>query len=234
MRAAVTPFRFFRVVPLHSAYMLLALAAAGGMGAATLILDPRQGGGTVAPVLLLQMFAASSGFAVPARRGQFDLLFTGGASRVAIGLTHWALSVLPGLAVWVALGAVEVVSSAGSDFSAFASGSVVAFALVSSLAWAMSVRLPRLSGGILWLLSLAMVVAMREEWRAAVVTALSGDRSSPWLALIFLICPFVSVGWSLPRGELLRLGPALVVGLASVAVALAWIVWSDQPLEASQ
>ena len=66
-----------------------------------------QGVKTVAPVLLLQLFAAASGFMVPARRGHYDLLLTRGDSRLAIAVVHWAMSILPGVLSWFVLAAIE-------------------------------------------------------------------------------------------------------------------------------
>ena len=51
---------------------------------------PSRSAGAMVPVLLLQLFAASSGFEVPARRGHYDLLLTSGHHRIWMALVHWA------------------------------------------------------------------------------------------------------------------------------------------------
>src|SRR5262245_18990147 len=99
--------RFFRVVPLHSMFMLAGLAALGVYGVVMLVMDAGRGMDAAVPVLLLHMFAVSSGFVVPARRGHFDLVLTGGSTRLRVAVVHWAASVAPGLFVWFVLGCVE-------------------------------------------------------------------------------------------------------------------------------
>src|SRR4029434_11222861 len=95
--------RFFRVVPpvppmMTGTFLVLTLASA-----AVVVANPVRAPGTLVPVLLLQVFAAASGFALPARRGHFDLLLTRGSSRTLIALVHWAMSIAPGLASWLVL-----------------------------------------------------------------------------------------------------------------------------------
>src|SRR2546428_3355733 len=152
--ARIRPLRFFRVVFLHSPYLLVGLALVGILGIVTVSLDHAEGTYALTPVLLLQMFAVSSGFQVPARRGHFDLLLSGGSTRILIALTHWALSALPGFAVWVVVGLVELVLSEGVHARAFSPGSAAALLLVSALAWALPVPPPRLSGGGVWVVAM--------------------------------------------------------------------------------
>ena len=106
--------RFFHVVPpvppmMTGTFAVLTLAAA-----IAIIGDLQAAAGALVPVLLLQVFAASSGFTLPARRGHYDLLFTRANSRTSIALMHWASSIGTGITSWLALAMLEFVVSAGA------------------------------------------------------------------------------------------------------------------------
>jgi hypothetical protein len=210
----VSAFRFFMVAPLHSSYMLAALGAVLSVGCGTLVLNPHKGADVLVPVALLQMFAASSGFAIAARRGYTDLLLTAGAGRIGIALTHLMLSIAPGLLVWVSLGAVEMVAGRTVTPRAFTSGSVASMLLVSAFAWSISVPLPALSGGLVWLLTIAV-------W---FVTCDDGA----------FVCPFVLLGRELADAHAPGLLAAAMVTSASVAGAVIWVARMDVPLESAQ
>jgi hypothetical protein len=232
--AIVGPFAFYRVVPLHSPYMWMALVGVTAIAMLVLLVDPSAGEEVVIPIVLLQMFAASTGFVVPARRGHYDLLMTAGAGRLQIAATHFAVSVAPGLAAWLAVACVEFMLR-GGDSRAFAAGSIAALLLVSSLAWAVTVPLPRLSGGIVWLLAIVMLLGTTDDWRNAAMNAGEGIPSVG-AAVVYALCPFLLVGRPLdllwPAAWLL--GPAAVLSALAVAAALAWMARMDMPLEASQ
>lgn len=225
--------RFFRVVPLHSSYMLAGLGALGIFGVFTLAMDPGSGMDVTVPLLLLQMFAVSSGFAVPARRGHFDLLLTGGASRRTIALVHWAMSVAPGVLVWLLLGCAEW-AFAGRPGMAFSNGSIAALILISTMGWAITVPLPRLSGGVAWLVALFVVLALSGNWRDALLQAADGGASHLDVSVVFLLCPLLLVGITADRGQLLALLPGVGLGAVAMAAAIAWIIRADIALEAAQ
>src|SRR4051812_39571193 len=113
--------------------MLLAFGAAAIAGCAAVVLDVRTAARTLAPVILLQLFAAASGFRVPARRGHYDLLFTGGVSRLAVAFAHWTMSVAPGVLAWLALVAGE---RAAGGAALTTGGTIVAMVMVSTIPWA--------------------------------------------------------------------------------------------------
>jgi hypothetical protein len=230
----IAPLRFLRVVPLHSPYMLLALAGVGVSSAAMIALDPGMGEDAIAPVALLQMFSASSGFAVPARRGHFDLLLTGGATRLRVAVAHLAVSILPGLALWVALGAMEMAAARTLTPRAFASGTVFAMFVISMLAWALTVPLPRLSGGIAWLLLIALALVGWLEWRALVTAAGAGTLDAGTLAAVYLLCPLLLVGHSVGSSHLVTLVPGAAVASIAGAIGIWWIARMDVPLESAQ
>jgi hypothetical protein len=230
--SVISPFAFYRVVPLHSPYMWVALAGMTGIAILVLFVNPSAGEDVVIPIVLLQMFAASTGFAVPARRGHYDLLMTAGAGRLQIAATHMAVSVAPGIAAWLAVACVEFMLR-GGDSRAFAAGTVAALLLVSSLAWAVTVPLPRLSGGIMWLLAMVMLLGTTDGWRDAALSARQGIPSVG-AAFVYALCPFLLVGRSLSWPAAWLLGPAAVLSAVAVAAALAWMARMDMPLEASQ
>jgi len=93
--------RYFQVVavvpPLFLAGFVITIAAS----AVTLTDDPTAATEALTPVLLLQLFSASSGFQIPARRGYYDLLLTSGTPRWQIAVAHCLASVMPGITSWI-------------------------------------------------------------------------------------------------------------------------------------
>ena len=228
-------FRFFRVVsPVSSmmtgTFVVLTIAAAIAIGA-----DPGRSSNALLPVLVLQAFATSSGFALPARRGHYDLLLTRGSARSLMALAHWLTSIAAGLASWLVLAVFERVVSGGASNQLWASGTCAALFLVSTLPWAITVALPRFSGGIGW-----MLVAVTSA------TTLSSRVFAPWtvsstrieeLALpawSFLIYPLGTVGRHLDRAEMLAVSPALTFAVAMLVAGCRWVAGRDVPLEAAQ
>ena len=214
--------------------MLGGLAALGLLGVAELAMDSTRGMDVAVPVLLLHMFAVSSGFGVPARRGHFDLLLTSGSSRLQIALAHWCVSVAPGLAVWLVLGVAEVVLKAGPNGAVFSSGTVSAMVLISTLGWALTVPLPRLSGGVIWLVVLFLALTASGDWRAALLSVAAGGGTQWSLGVMFVVCPLLLVGITLERPQWLAVLPGLGSALVAMVVAVWWIRRSHLSLEASQ
>ena len=210
--------RFFRVMPplpplLAGCFVFVVIVFV----VATLAGVASPGSATV-PVLFVQLFAASSGFGTPARRGHLDLLFTRGERRVMIAAAHWFCSTVPGVAAWLLIVILEL--STRSPPVASTTGTAAAMAVVSTLPWAITATLPRFSGAIGWLLALVT---------ASVVPA---SRGAPgWLR--FLIYPADAVG----RDVLVRpldVVPALAVAAVATLAAVVWIERVDIPLEAAQ
>ena len=230
----ISALRFFAIAPLHSPYMLLALGAVLVSGIGRLLVDPATGAEAVAPLVLLQMLAASSGFAVAARRGHFDLLLTAGPGRVYVAIAHLALSILPGLIVWWALGAAEMGLRRTLRPLAFASGSVVSVCVISAAAWALTVRLPRLSGGIAWLLGIAVWILGWSGGLAAINPVNDDATHVLTRAVIVTLCPFVLVGKRLSGSDTMVVLPAIVLAVVCTLGAVRWIVRMDVPLESAQ
>jgi hypothetical protein len=227
----VSPLRFFRVVPTQPTLIVWTFVVVVAVGVMAIVREPSRSGGAMVPVLLLQLFAASSGFEVPARRGHYDLLLTSGHHRIWMALVHWATSIAPGAMAWLSLAAVELTARGGADSLLLTTGTCAAMVLVSTLPWAITVRLPRFSGGIGWLLALTMSTSVLSSENVA------GSRSTGeviWLAWEFLVYPVVLVGHDLGADEGLIAMPALVLALGSMAAACRWVSRASVPLEAAQ
>lgn len=229
----ISAVRFFIVSPVHSRYMLLALGTVLACGMARLLTDPRRAVDALGPLALLQMLAASSGFEAAARRGHLDLLLTAGPPRVAVALTHLSMSVLPGLVVWWALGAVEMVAARTWRPLAFSSGSMAAFAVISGAAWALTVRLPRLSGGLAWQLG-TMVWGLGWWGGATPMELMARDSGTLARAGAVALCPFVLLGRRLSSEDLAIVMPAAGAAVVCTVAAVVWIARMDVPLESSQ
>ena len=201
--------RYFHVVSVVPALFVAGFAVTVAAAAIRLTSDPSSAVDALTPVLLLQLFAASSGFRVAARRGHYDLLLTSGASRHEIALAHCLATVLPGLVAWTCVALLEAAASHGSSLRAAAAGSVVAFLGTSFLAWAAAIPLSRATAAMVWLLIMTIPPVAR--------------IASPvqWLG-------------TTPAHSMLALLVMGVVVAAEVAMACAWIARMSIPLEGSQ
>lgn len=234
MAHAVSPLRFFRVVPTQPALIVWTFGVVISVGVMAIVRDPSRSEGAMIPVLLLQLFAASSGFEVPARRGHYDLLLTSGHHRISMALVHWATSIAPGLLAWLSLAAVDVAVHGLPNTRILATGTVAALALVSTLPWAITVRLPRFSAGIGWLLALAISANVLSFGLAYGPHSTKGVAELMWSAWVFLVYPALFVGRELSLDEALIAAPALGLALASMVVACRWVSRASIPLEAAQ
>ena len=225
--------RFFVAAPPVSPMLAATFAVIVLVAATVLAMEPSRGQTVVLPVLVLQLFAAASGFGGPARRGYYDLLLTSGAGRGRVAVAHWLASVAPGVCSWFAVAALERVLI-GSRGAVLASGTCAAMFLLSTLPWALSVNLPRFSASVGWLLVAVMGATLvpgpdLQRWDGA----LSGSGAIPASAAI-LVYPVAIVGHDLRLSDLPIVAPALVVGAAALGAACWWIARADFPLEASQ
>ncbi len=204
--------RFFLVSPLVPRALILAFAAAALGGGVVIAMDVRCATRTLAPVLLLQVFAASSGFIVPARRGHYDLLLTSGARRTTVALMHCLMSALPGLMAWVILAAIERAAGGGTLTGP---GTVGVLFFLSTVPWALNVPLARLSAAIVCLLTgLAMVVISPDDGPGA-------GTLVRWASSVLAMEPR-------------RAFALMVAGGCAVVAAVAWIQRTDLPLESGQ
>jgi hypothetical protein len=231
---SVSPLRFFRVVPTQPTLIAWTFLVVVAVAMMAIVREPSRSADMMLPVLLLQLFAASSGVELPARRGHYDLLLTSGHRRVWVGPAHWATSIAPGVLAWLALAAVEAAASDAANTSLLASGTCAAMALVSMMAWAITVRLPRFSGGIGWLLVLTLSTRVLSPGTAPGPHAATDVGTWIWPACEFLVYPVVFVGRKLDVAERLIAAPALLIALASMVVACRWVSRASVPLEAAQ
>ena len=235
MRDLLYLVRFFRVVPPVPSMMTTTFAVLTLASSVAIVNDARAAAGALMPVLLLQAFAASSGFALPARRGHYDLLLTRGTSRTSFALVHWVASIAAGIMSWLALAILELVVTRGESATLLASGTCAALFVVSTLPWATSVALPRFSAGIGWLLLTVTLAAtfsspVMGEW------APSSTRIEElaWPAWAFFVYPVGAVGQQLSRPQLVAAVPTLTITVCAMVIACQWIAQRDVPLEASQ
>ena len=235
MRRPLFLLRFFRAVPPVPRLMVATFGAVTIAGALVVVFETTRAGAALTPVLLLQLFAASSGFSVPARRGHYDLLLTNGETRLCVAAAHWLASVLPGVAAWLLLAATELVTTHAAQASLLASGSVAAMILVSTIPWAITVSLPRFAGAIGWLLVLALVaIALARERALELSATLAGGRSWIETILALLLYPPLLVGESFAGPQIFVVLPALLLAGGAMGYAFSWIRRSDIPLEAAQ
>jgi hypothetical protein len=219
MKPVISSLLFFTTVRLHSPFMMLAVAVAAFSAITMVIADSSKGAEALVPLAFVQMFASSSGFAVPARRGHLDLLLTGGSPRWQIAATHFVVSIVPGMLAWMMVALVEAAVARTLSPKALSSGTFVAFGVISTIAWALTVWLPRLSGAIAWLLAMAV-------WFVGWF-----DLGHP---LVIIICPFLLLGTTLGGDRFAIAWPVMALAAVLSGLAMMWIVRTDVPLESAQ
>jgi hypothetical protein len=182
------------------------------------------------PLLVLQVFAASAGFTVAARRGHYDVLLTSGTGRLGTAVVHWVMTVAPGAAGCLAIVIAQVLTATDAR-AVGVSGTLTALFVASTMPWAMTVALPRFSGAIGWMLALVMAVALLPD---AGLSRFPADllNGPAWQgALGVLLFPMGIAGRDLTRHVVVVL-PAVVLSCAAMGAALVWIHATDVPLEA--
>ena len=228
--------RFFLVVPPMPLLMVGALFVVTGVSAVVIVVEPSRTAAALTPILLLQLFACSSGFDVPARRGHYDLLLTRGEVRRRVIVAHWAASALPGVLCWLLLAIVGyTVDRGGSSTALLNAGTLSAVLLVSTIPWATTVRLPRFSGAIGWLL-IVSTLSLAAPRMLAIDLPLSIEGWHEWLqaAWAVLAYPPLLVGQRLGGWETLVVVPGLLFAVGALLVAFWSINRRDIPLEAAQ
>jgi hypothetical protein len=176
-------------------------------------------------VFLVQALATSSGFSGPARRGHYDFLFTAGHHRLLIAAGQWTASAAPGVVCWLLVAGLEAAVSRGAPCVALAPATVVGMVFVSTVPWAVTVPLPRLSGGLACVLLLVIALTVVQPVDP---TTLAGDP------LAVLICPWILVGHEVAGETLIPAVTTLVIAIAALVAALIWINRADFPLETAQ
>jgi hypothetical protein len=212
-----SPLRFFFVVGLHPPYAIAALAAVMLAGLWILFTSPTELDSALGMLLVVQMFLASTGFVVRARRGHFDPILIAASSRARVLIAHWLFSIAPGLAGWVVLSATAGALGNAQVWSTFAGHRLLALLIVSSVSWTVGFGLPRSAAGALWMAGLIAALVSHAD--------LIGSRemasTAPWMivrhagAVIF--CPFLLLGSRPPLAAESMLGAASVMFAATGA-----------------
>ncbi len=201
--------RYFRVVAVVPPLFLAGFVFAALLAAIRLTSDPSSAVAALTPVLELQLFAAASGFEVPARRGYYDLLLTSGAARWQIAIAHGAASTLPGFVTWMCVGLLECAASHGARDASIAAGTCMAFVAWSLIAWAVAVFSSRTAATIVWMLVIAVPAFAR-------------------------VSPVVWLGVPASHIGVVPLAVMYAAAAAPFVVAMAWVIRGMTPLEASQ
>jgi hypothetical protein len=223
--------RYFRLVSPPRTYFLVGFALLVAMGIAVEFIYQGSSDFASSMILLVQMFAVSTGFAVHASRGYFDPALTGESSRVNLAAAHFAASALPGVAAWAALGAAQALRARSLDVPTLRPGGLVALLLISSVCWAATLPLPPLSGAGIWLIvSIGIFVSGRfVPWMGTMA------RDTNWFAeqpgrgtLVGLSFPMMIPGAPFPTlsiaafvavGGLALLAGSVYIGICNFSLA---------------
>jgi len=217
MNAIRSIVSFFLVVPPVPSLLPWTFAAATLSG--VVLLAGNHGiADVMPPILLLQLFSASSGFSVSSRRGYYDVLLTRGESRLTVAGVHWASSIAPGVAAWLVL-ELSMLALRPDHPDSFATGTILALGIVSTMPWALTVGRPRFSAAIGWIVLLACIAPIEHS-----------GAPEPVAALVY---PPALLGVDLATRPGIGAAPMAVVAIA-MAAAGRWIHVADIPLEASQ
>jgi len=225
-----TPLRFFAVVMRPPVVLILSALAILGFGAFLLFNDPSGIDQAFALVVIFQMFAASTGFRDKLIRGHFDSILVGGR-RISIALTHWLVSIMPGLTAWLALAAVCSLAGTASRPAALTAAGAAVFLYVSAVAWTVSLPLVRYAAGSLWIMTLVGLAATHRltQLRAALL-AVDGQWDGAMQAVVaVLACPlFLLADAKVVDGRIVGLVTVVAIGVVAVGVGL--INGFDAPL----
>jgi hypothetical protein len=221
---------FFRAAPPVTRPIALCLAATAAIGSLALLTAVADGATVLTPLLVLQIFAASSGFGLAMRRGHYDLVLSRGVSVAGVMGAHWLASIAPGIAAWLAVACVERFVEPAAP-AALASGSVVAFSCASTLPWALTTRLPRFGAAIGWLVLLVTSLAVVPSGQLQLLAALRDARPTALGALAVVIYPMGLLGLDvlqLPAGTI---SPGVACAAISMLAVLEWHRRTEVPLE---
>lgn len=235
MASCVLLLRFFRVVPPVPRALVVLCAAAVVTSACLALTAPARTHETLPGLLVLQIFAASSGVLGAARRGYYDSLLSRGVGRGALLLGHWMASITPGLTCWLSVATLDrLVNQSTGSRGALSTGSLVAFWLVSSLPWAITVSLPRFAAGIGWLVGLVTALSTIPAGQAALLDAVRHPDGVAWAPLAPIVYPMGLLGLELTPLQWRMVLPGLVMSLLLSIATGAWFTRADLPLETSQ
>jgi hypothetical protein len=233
--SCVLLLRFFRIVPPVPRPLVVLCVVAVAASACLALTAPARTRETLPGLLVLQIFAASSGVLGAARRGYYDSLLSRGVGRTVLLLGHWTASIAPGLLCWLSVAALDrLVNHARGPEGALSTGSLVAFWLASTLPWAITAALPRFAAGIGWLVGLVTALSTIPTGQTALLAALRHPDVVPWAPLAPVVYPMGLLGVELTPHQWRMVWPGLALSLLLSTVTGAWFARVDLPLETSQ
>jgi hypothetical protein len=185
--------KYFLVLQPYPASGLAVLVTVTAFGVALVGVSPGELDSGLGLVLVIQMFLASSGFVVTARRGQFDPILTRNSSRTAALAAHWCASIVPGALAWLVLVAAGYVVGSPATWSAIGGSRLDAFVIVSIVAWCAGFALPRGAAGALWIGVLVFLLSRHSD---LLVQTLSPGSAASILRTggTLVLCPFLLLG----------------------------------------
>ena len=190
----VHPLKYLAVIGIHPPYAIVALAAIAALGLATVWLNAGELDSGLGMILFAQMFLASSGFVLRARLGHLDPLLSSGHGRTPVVVSHWALSVAPGVLAWGLVAGVGLILGSPAATSALVGGRAAGLFVVSSMAWVLGFALPRGAAGMLWTALLLAVLTQRTELLPDASPAPVSASTVLRHALALVLCPFLFLG----------------------------------------
>jgi len=153
------PVRLLLLIMRPTVSQLLAAVTIVGVGAWLAVNTPDDFDQSFALVMLLQMFGAATGFVHWARRGYFDPILVFPHRRARAVVAHLAVSAAPGVVVWFVVVATDIILRSGHASTGLTIAGLTAIAWVSLATWAVSLVLPRYSGGLIWLFIFVLLAA---------------------------------------------------------------------------
>jgi hypothetical protein len=223
---------FFLVVPPVTRPIRGCLWLTAAAGAALVVSGVVNAVTALTPLLVLQIFASSSGFGAAARRGHYDLLLSRGVGVTSVLTAHWTASIAPGLGAWLVVAMAEKVTS-GAASAAASSGSLLAFVLASSIPWALTAPWPRFAAAMGWLVLLVTSLAVVPSGQLELVAAARAPEPSLLGTLALVAYPMALLGFDGARLPAATLGAAFACATATVATTLWWYRRSEWPLESA-
>lgn len=177
-------------------------------------------------LLVVQMFAVSTGFRSHATRGRYDVVLIR-RSRGTLCLAHWTAATAPGALAWATIAALEITRLGNLRVLALHPSSITAFFLVSLIAWAISAALGPLSGGSLWLITSVAVLIQGGAVKLVLMFSSGAPTAAPLRIAIGLAMPLFLVGRPSSAWELVTL---MGIGAAFFGAASLYLARTSFPL----
>jgi hypothetical protein len=224
-----SPSRFFALVlrpePTIAGSALVVLGTYAWVG----VNDPTDIRQISVLALMVQMFAAATGYRERVLSGHFDPILVTGSPRAAVAASHWLVSIAPGALVWIVLGTLLLPTALSTPFTA---SGMIAFLYVSSIAWALALPLTRYATGVLWII---LFVILSGGSQLQTLHGVFLTDSAAWRDLLAqtgasLVCPM----FLLEHTDAARPTTLLLVTMATAATLAAggWFVATlDAPLK---